>query len=204
MKLHVGCGRRYIPGWTHVDLVRYDHVDIVASLGALPLADGCVSILYSSHALEHATRAETHGILAEWHRVLAPGGTLRVAVPDFTALAELYLEIAFQTEAIEVDRFSNPLSEALARTIGPVIGGQTGSYDFHQALFDFDSLRAQLNRVGFKDVKRYDWRATEHCHIDDFSRSYHPHMAHMPGGVLIADSRDVRGRLLSLNVEATK
>ena len=27
MKLHLGCGERYLEGFTHVDLAKYDHID---------------------------------------------------------------------------------------------------------------------------------------------------------------------------------
>ena len=27
MKLHLGCGKKYIDGFTHVDLQDYDHID---------------------------------------------------------------------------------------------------------------------------------------------------------------------------------
>jgi len=49
-----------------------------------------------------------------------------------------------------------------------------------------------LETIGFKNVKRYDWHETEHSHIDDFSQCYLPHM----------DKEN--GKLMSLNVEATK
>jgi len=46
--------------------------------------------------------------------------------------------------------------------------------------------------IGFKDIKRYDWRKTEHFYVDDYSQTYYPHM----------DKED--GKLMSLNVEAIK
>ena len=46
--------------------------------------------------------------------------------------------------------------------------------------------------VGFKDIKRYDWRETEHAEFDDHSQAYLPHM----------DKEN--GTLISLNVECTK
>ena len=49
-----------------------------------------------------------------------------------------------------------------------------------------------LEQVGFTDVKRYDWRATEHAEIDDYSQAYHPHM----------DKEN--GVLVSLNVECRR
>jgi hypothetical protein len=59
-------------------------------------------------------------------------------------------------------------------------------------IFDFDSLREQLLKAGFRKAYRYDWRETEHAYVDDFSQAYYPHM----------DKEN--GKLLSLNVEAVK
>ena len=71
-------------------------------------------------------------------------------------------------------------------------GRQDYLYNIHYNLFDFDSLKTELERVGFREVHRYDWRETEHAHIDDYSQAYIPHM----------DKE--RGVLVSLNVECLR
>jgi len=49
--------------------------------------------VYHSHVLEHLDREDAPGFLAEWFRVVKPGGILRVVVPDFELLARSYLDI---------------------------------------------------------------------------------------------------------------
>ena len=71
-------------------------------------------------------------------------------------------------------------------------GSQRHEFDLHKSGWDFETLKRDLSRFGFKNVKRYDWRKTEHFYIDDYSQAYWPHM----------DKEN--GMLLSLNVEATK
>jgi len=79
MKLHLGCGRRFIPGFVHIDVVDHPHVDHVSSIDNLSfLQDGSVELIYNCHVLEHFKRREIARVLAEWHRVLAPGGRLRI------------------------------------------------------------------------------------------------------------------------------
>jgi len=46
--------------------------------------------------------------------------------------------------------------------------------------------------MGFCDVRVYDWKSTEHFYVDDYSQAYLPHMD------------KTNGKLMSLNVEATK
>jgi predicted SAM-dependent methyltransferase len=176
MKLHLGCGRRHIPGYVHIDVVDYPHVDHVSSIDNLSfLQDGSVELIYNCHVLEHFKRREVRRVLGEWYRVLAPGGLLRVSVPDFAALCEVYAR-----------------TRDLSLVIGPIFGRQDYLYNIHYNLFDFDTLKSQLEDAGFREVRRYDWRETEHAHTDDYSQAYIPHM----------DKE--RGVLISLNIECRR
>jgi len=176
MKLHLGCGRRHIAGYVHIDAVDYPHVDHVSSIDNLSfLQDHSVDVIYNCHVLEHFKRRDVQRVLREWHRVLVPGGLLRVSVPDFAALCDVYQR-----------------SRDLKLVIGPIFGRQDYLYNIHYNLFDFETLRKQLEEAGFCDVRRYDWRETEHAGVDDFSQAYIPHM----------DKE--HGVLISLNVECLR
>ncbi|MGH7660526.1 MAG: class I SAM-dependent methyltransferase [Vulcanimicrobiaceae bacterium] len=84
LKLHVGCGKRHIPGWTHVDQVAFPHVDHVQDIRHLrDLSEGSAKIIYACQVIEYFDRDEVVPILAEWRRVLVPGGILRLSVPNF-------------------------------------------------------------------------------------------------------------------------
>jgi len=178
MKLHLGCGPRHIPGFIHVDVQPAPHVDIVGPVSCLPMDVESVSLIYASHVLEHFGRHEYREVLAEWYRVLKPGGVLRLAVPDFAACAAVYYE--------------RGLENGLSGLIGLIVGGQRNEHDFHKMMFDEDYLRRELMEIGFRDVRRWDWRETEHAGIDDYSQAYIPHMDKSGG------------RLMSLNLEAVK
>lgn len=49
----------------------------------VPLADGSVARILSEHFLEHLEPEALPGVLSECHRLLAPGGLFRLAVPDY-------------------------------------------------------------------------------------------------------------------------
>jgi predicted SAM-dependent methyltransferase len=178
LKLHLGCGPKYIKGWHHVDALKFDHVDTVGPVDKLPFGDGEAEIIYASHVLEHFGRHKCIEVLTEWYRVLRPGGILRLAVPNFEVACALYLN-------------SNAINK-LELIKGLVCGGQKDEYDFHGNIFDFDSLKNLLVEAGFKKVQLWDWRETEHTHIDDYSQAYLPHM------------QKETGALVSLNVEGHK
>ena len=176
MKLHLGCGNKHIPGFVHVDVENYPHVDFREPVDVLTFAqDNSVELIYASHVLEHFGRHQVDRVLREWFRVLQKGGILRLAVPDFETIVLRYQE-------------TRDLNEVL----GLVCGGQRDEHDFHKMIFDEESLRERLRLVGFSSVSKYDWRKTEHSWLDDYSQAYLPHM----------DKQN--GRLMSLNVEAVK
>ena len=176
MKLHLGCGKTYIPGFVHVDLNEYPHIDVISDVRYLSMFDDdSVDLVYASHVLEHFGRHETESILQEWYRVLKSGGVLRVAVPDFEAVIKAY------------HRWHD-----MNLIMGLLYGGQDYPLNFHHVGFDYKYLENMLKRVGFKEVRRYDWQETIHRNIDDYSQSYLPHM----------DKEN--GLLMSLNIETVK
>lgn len=175
-KLHLGCGDRYIPGFVHIDVVYYDHIDYLTPVDDLMIYENdSVDLIYNCHVLEHFHRKKVLRVLKEWYRVLKPNGILRTSVPDFSRLCEVYLE----TKDINL-------------VIGPIVGNQKYLYNIHYNIFDHISLVKILKKAGFRKIVRYDWRKTEHSHIDDFSQAYYPHM----------DKE--HGKLMSLNLEAIK
>jgi ubiquinone/menaquinone biosynthesis C-methylase UbiE len=178
-KLHLGCGAAVIPGFFHIDALPGPHIDQVGRVDVLPLvADGSVELIYASHVLEHFGRYEYPAVLAEWLRVLQPGGVLRLAVPDFAACAKIYHE--------------RGLEDGLNGLVGLICGGQRNLLDFHKMIFDEPLLRDALLAAGFSTVRRWDWRETEHADIDDYSQAYLPHLD------------KINGLHMSLNLEAVK
>ena len=91
MKVHLGCWTRDIPGWINVDICDLPHIHHKTSIDNLSMFDdNSCTLLYSSHSFEYFDVIDAPIVLNEWKRVLKPGGTLRIAVPDFQALADLY------------------------------------------------------------------------------------------------------------------
>lgn len=180
MKLHLGCWHRYIPGFIHVDLCDYEHIDYNSDIGELSfIRDDSVSYIYCSHALEYKDFDEAEMVLNEWQRVLKKDGLIRVAVPDFDQLIWLY----------------NNTNKEIDKIIGPLYGRMEINKNFklyHKATYNFKKIKYILEKTGYYDIKRYDWRKTEHSSIDDHSQAYYPHM----------DKEN--GTLISLNIEAKK
>jgi ubiquinone/menaquinone biosynthesis C-methylase UbiE len=85
--LHAGCGDTPRPAWAvgldevRLDIDRRCNPDIVANITSLGDI-GPFDALYSSHCLEHLYPHQVPVALAEFLRVLKPGGKALIIVPD--------------------------------------------------------------------------------------------------------------------------
>ena len=176
MKLHIGCGDKYLPGHKHLDIIDREHIDYITNADDLSMIeDETVDEIYACHVLEHFDRNNINNVLLEWNRVIKKGGVLRLAVPDFEKIVLVYSK-----------------TQNLEMLLGLLYGGQIYQYNYHYQGFDYKRLENLLITNGYINVKRYDWRDFLPPNYDDFSRAYIPHM----------DFEN--GTLMSLNVIAYK
>ena len=176
LKLHLGCGKRYLPGWTHIDLVSYPHIDYLHRIDKLEIFnDDSVDDIYACHCLEHFKRHEVADVLREWARVLKSNGWIHIAVPSFEAIIEEYLE-----------------NKKIEMVMGLLYGRQDYEYNIHYHTFDFENISLLLTNANFDNIEIYRWEDFLPAGFDDYSRAYLPHMDFE------------HGRLMSLNVVAKK
>jgi len=179
IKLHLGCGwRNFGKDWIHVDNGDYNHLDYNCNVSLLPFNNNFADIIYASHVIGYFDRDEIIDVFKEWYRVLKPNGVLRIATPDIESISNLYNNKNYQIENF----------------LGPIFGKMKmgNNIIYHKTIYDFDSLKNILNGINFKNVKKYDWRNTDHSQFDDHSQSYLPHM------------NKKNGQLISLNIECNK
>lgn len=81
MRLHLGCGRNILKGWTNVDALNFGQEFIVDLNKPWPFKDNSVSEILCEDVLEHLD-SEEH-FLKEMDRVLCLGGIARLRVPHF-------------------------------------------------------------------------------------------------------------------------
>lgn len=136
----------------------------------LPYRSGTVSSVFSAHFLEHLTPEEGRDLLAECHRVLVPGGQIRIIVPSLTKMCREYLENA-RRESPGMDgagaadgadaaaRFLSSLNLVGTKDWHPAVEEsflgrliRRTSLAGHRTLYDTPSLMAVLKAAGFGHV----------------------------------------------------
>jgi predicted SAM-dependent methyltransferase len=153
VRLHLGCGAIDARGYVNVDLAPYAHVHHVHAVAPLEmLADDQADLVYGSHILEHLSFAAAADALAEWRRVLKPGGILRLSVPDFSIFIGIYRETG-----------------RLETVAAGIMGGQDYEGNFHQSVYDEARLTALLREAGFREVRRWDPASVEDHDFKDAS-----------------------------------
>jgi len=131
--------------------VEPDHVADVLDL--VCFGDDSADLIYFCHGLEHIGFGAVGDALGEWGRVLKPGGELRLAMPDFHAIAKAY--------------WVGGVNLRLVRYA--LMGGQGYAENFHYSTWDFDTLRVELEAAGYTGVALYNARAWLPAKYSDWS-----------------------------------
>ena len=156
-KLHLGCGTKHLEGYTNIDIRYLPGVDEVNNIRFLRnYKENSVDEIYACHVLEHFGRWEYKEVLKRWFQILKPGGQLRLAVPNFSAICSYYLAYS-----------------DLNSLMGLLYGGQDYDENYHYVTFDYHTLYRDLKEIGFPTIKRWDEKT---YNGDDFSKAYLPHM----------------------------
>jgi len=143
LQLHLGSGRSPKPGWVNLDLFG-DPTDLVWDLDRpLPFEQSTVDAIFQEHLLEHFTLGKGLALTEECHRVLKPGGVLRIGVPDTAAYARAYVRGG-----------GGPIASARPGRPTPLLALQEVFYRYgHRTMYDFDTLALVCNAAGFETVE---------------------------------------------------
>ena len=132
VKLNIGSGRDFLPGYINVDL-HDSGADVEQSAHALSFADETAQELLASQLLEHLGYFKALYFLAEAYRILQPGGKLVLETPD--------IEQAFV-------RFAAADRQERERLLQWIYGLETPGMG-HIFCFPRELLEERLKRQGF-------------------------------------------------------
>jgi predicted SAM-dependent methyltransferase len=174
LKLHIGCGDGHLAGWINIDI--YPAPLAMNVLWGLPFAGASVRHVFVSHLLEHLFfPADVRLFLSELHRVLAPGGVVRIVVPDIEQCLEAYArdDRSFFSSRRETWTWWPENATRLEDFLAYAGAGPEPAYLFesHKYGYDFETLARVLADAGFSDVTRSTYMASTHegLRVDDIS-----------------------------------
>jgi predicted SAM-dependent methyltransferase len=160
VRLHLGSAWQPKEGWFNIDLAGHP-VDLAWNLAhGLPFPDGSAEAIFHEHLLEHLPLAAAAKLIEESHRVLRPGGVMRIAVPD---AGRYLLSYASGGEGlIDEYRPGRPTSLLAAQEVFYLHG--------HRSAWDLETLELFVRSAGFEQC---DGRAFGDSRIEPCPDSPH-------------------------------
>ena len=162
-KLQIGAGTNSLPGWLNTDIEPREGQAFLDAMKPFPIPDNSLNYIYAEQVIEHLPFEGGMVMLRESHRVLAPGGKLRLATPDLRQLVALFdqdhteAERRFMTAQLKLEGLSVKEPER------PLFIMNMYFHTWgHQFLYDQQTLKSALESVGFRDV-----RFLRHSESDD-------------------------------------
>ncbi|WP_396594592.1 class I SAM-dependent methyltransferase [Brevundimonas sp. R86498] len=151
LKLHVNFRQ---PGWREIrlDIAEANQPDIVGDMTDMhAVASGSMDAVYSSHNLEHVYTHEVPIVLAEFLRVLKPGGHVLLTCPDLVATARAILDHGLTGTAYQSP--SGPITPLdILYGFGKAVA-RGNLYMAHKTGFSVESLKAVFEKAGFVQIE---------------------------------------------------
>lgn len=174
MKLNLGCGAQVVDGWVNVDYAlgaRFSQVPLFRGVNRrlglfhqdwddrifihdltkpFPWDDCCADVVYSSHILEHFSKADGLTFLGECHRVLRQDGVIRIVVPDLHEVFRDYEEGRLPADDVlfELNVLPGNSTSAMKNRLAPFLQFP------HKCMYDHPRLLAILDDIGFEAAAR--------------------------------------------------
>ncbi|NDE46596.1 MAG: methyltransferase domain-containing protein [Betaproteobacteria bacterium] len=117
--------------------------------GGIPAEDNSLDLIYHCHMLEHLSYLEGIKFTKECFRVLAPGGRMRIVVPDL----ELWINAYRDKNRFFFEEYRKVLDPNLHVTNGAIFMGMLHGHE-HKCGYDHETLAWMLQASGFSQLER--------------------------------------------------
>ncbi len=156
-KLQIGAGSNHLDGWLNTDYSQWRVGQIYLNAARpFPLPDASFDYVFSEHMIEHIPFRAGLEMLRESHRVLRPGGRVRITTPDLAFLIALQRDERSDLEDRYIDWASRTFTPDLpANNLAVVLNNYVRDWG-HRFIYDAATLRHALSSTGFVDVVAFE------------------------------------------------
>jgi SAM-dependent methyltransferase len=176
--LRVGSGSHTDPDWLSIDLLPVRLAVVFMDVTKrFPLPSASFDAVQCEHVIEHIPYASGRVMLSEIHRVLRPGGILRIATPNLDLVARLIHgrdgdpAIAAYVEQSN-HRFGRP--DEIGELTNPAFTANRLVREWgHTFLYDEPTLRGALGAAGFSAVVAVAPGESSHPELRGVDRHQH-------------------------------
>jgi len=150
IKLHIGCGEKYLDGYVNIDYPQSKHsvikvkADVYHDIRTLSYGENSVDEIRSHHLFEHFERAEVIALLMKWRRWLRIGGKIIIETPDFYNCALAYIVSLTQKRRMEIGRH--------------MLGSQEAKWAIHYDFWDALKFKYVLKKCGFIKISTRSYK----------------------------------------------
>ena len=164
-RLQIGAGTSRREGWLNTDIGIGEGLAYLDATEPFPLEDSSFNYVYSEHVIEHLPYEGGFNMLSESYRILVPGGKLRIATPNLLRFIDLFRdntsEEARQYASGKLAWHGWPSHPTVASTI---LNLQLSSWG-HRFVYDPETLKAALTRVGFEAIQEFGVGDSDDPHL---------------------------------------
>lgn len=165
IRLNLGSGDLTLDGWINIDMCLNPKVlAMKLPRGLRRFDDNSVNYIYTSHFFEHLEYpGEASDFVKECHRILAPGGGLRIVVPGIEKIIRAYVQDNQDFFKIQKDMHPSWCTTKLEHLMYAL--QQDGE---HKYGYDFETMEKLLSQAGFRKVIKSDYNKSqvENLNID--------------------------------------
>jgi len=142
MKLHLGCGHKYLDGWVNVDGPKDDlcyndlKADVHVNIAKLEYPDNSIDDILMEAVFEHFPRHIAITQLRKFYKWLKPGGKIAILVPDFWGTVKM----------LKKSKTPQEKQFWFRHLFGPQ---DTTEFGTHYDAFDVEKLKWMFKVVGF-------------------------------------------------------
>jgi predicted SAM-dependent methyltransferase len=158
--LNLGAGPNRKSGWLTADAFK-PQADIYMNVGRrFPFANDVFDLIYSEHTLEHIHVDKVRRLLLEVYRVLKPGATFRVTVPDLEIHANNYVKGNSDFFSPIIEKYKSRWATEkdkywLIRSNGGAFMSRAVQRFYrHRWMYDFETLSSCLTEIGFSRCEK--------------------------------------------------